>query len=253
VSRAVVLAYHGVERGPRPLWIDPGRFREHLDAIAESGARLVSLARVVSGLRDGDLPDRCVAITFDDGLLSVIQNAVPLLVERGLPATVFCVAGWLGRTNGWPTQPAGVPRRPLADARALADAAAAGIEIGSHGTDHVPLTAATGEEVLRREIVESRATLEDAVGVPVPHFAYAYDAESAPRARDLVAGTYDGACAGANTPVSKGSDPAAIPRVDSHYLRRPALLRRALAGHGGHLALRRAGGRVRRLAVRDWS
>jgi peptidoglycan/xylan/chitin deacetylase (PgdA/CDA1 family) len=252
VSGGLVLAYHGVERGPPPLWVDPGLFREHLDAVAESGAQPVTLARIVSGLRDGDLPERCVAITFDDGFLSVFEHAVPLLVERGLPATVFCVAGWIGRTNDWPSQPGGVPRRPLAGAGVLADAVAAGIEIGSHGTDHAPLDARAPEDLLRREIVDSRAALEDAVGVPVRHFAYPYDAASAPGVRELVASTYDGACAGANRPVFRGSDPLKIARVDAHYLRRPALLRRALEGHGAHLALRRAGGRVRRLAVRDW-
>jgi peptidoglycan/xylan/chitin deacetylase (PgdA/CDA1 family) len=253
VSRAIVLAYHGIEVGPRPLWIDPARFREHLDTIAASGAEPVSLSRIVRGLRDGDLPERCVAVTFDDGLLSVVENAVPLLAERGIPATVFCVAGWLGRTNDWPSQPPGVPRRQLAGAGALADAAAApGIEIGSHGTDHAPLVPDSAEHLLRREIVDSRAALEHAVGVPVRHFAYAYDAASSPRAYELVASTYDGACAGANQPVSRGSDPLRIPRVDSHYLRRPALLRRALEGDGSYLALRRAGGRARRLALNDW-
>ena len=124
--RALILAYHAVEAGPRPLFVEPPPFRAHLDLLAESDVEVVSLERIVRGLRDGDLPDRCAAITFDDGFVSVADTAAPLLAERGMPATVFCVAGWLGRTNDWPSQPDGVPRRDLADANALAELAAAG-------------------------------------------------------------------------------------------------------------------------------
>jgi peptidoglycan/xylan/chitin deacetylase (PgdA/CDA1 family) len=213
---------------------------------------VVSLERIVSGLRDGDLPERCGAITFDDGFVSVADTAVPLLAERGMTATVFCVAGWLGRTNDWPSQPDRVPRRDLADARALAELAAAGMEIGSHGTHHAPLGPRSDETLLQRELVASRASLEDAVGVPVRWFAYPYGAPSSSRARELLEQTYDGACGGDSEPVRAEADPYELPRVDAHYLRRPALFRRTLQGSDGYLALRRAGGRARRLVRRDW-
>ena len=251
-SRAIVIAYHGIEPGPPPLFVDPDLFRMHLDLLVESGVEPVSLERLVSGLRDGDLPERCAAITFDDGFASVPATAAPLLAERAIPATVFCVAGWLGRTNDWPSQPAGVPRRPLADARALAELPAAGIAIGSHGIDHVPLPGGTPDGVLTRELAGSRSALEDAVGSSVRWFAHPYGAPASMRARELIEATYDGACGGGNRPVRPGADLYALPRVEAHYLRRPALYRRALTGLDSYLGLRRTGARARRLVRSDW-
>src|SRR5204862_10841 len=78
--------------------------------------------------------DGLVAITFDDGFASVARTAWPLLAERGLTATVFCVAGYLGGANDWPTQATGAPRLPLADAASLTALAAEGVELGAHGS-----------------------------------------------------------------------------------------------------------------------
>src|ERR1700736_5985593 len=42
-------------------------------------------------------PDqRYASVTFDDGLACLIKNAIPELRKRGIPATVFVVAGKLG-------------------------------------------------------------------------------------------------------------------------------------------------------------
>ena len=131
---AIVLAYHAIEAGPPPLSIEPDVFRDHLATIEDAGVRVVPLGEIADG------PDEpCVAITFDDGFASVVENAAPALVERGLPATVFCVAGHLGGVNDWPGEPP--PQRRLASA---AELAACGIEIGSHGMTHLRLDRASG-------------------------------------------------------------------------------------------------------------
>jgi peptidoglycan/xylan/chitin deacetylase (PgdA/CDA1 family) len=239
-ARALILTYHGIEPGPAPLFLEPALFREHLDVLGDSGATPVSLDR----LRDEDLPERAVALTFDDGFLSVADEAAPLLVERGLTATVFCVAGHAGGLNDWPTQPRRVRRRPLAGGRQLAELAAAGLEVGSHGTEHVSL-ARVSEATARREVVDSRRTLEDAVGVPVRWFAYPYGAVPNEGARRLVEETYVGACGAGTRAARPGADRFALPRVDAHYLRDPRVFRRALEGFDAYLWLRRAGARVR--------
>ena len=99
MSIALVLTYHAVERGPAPLCVDPDLFVEHLDCILESGARALTVRELAEALREGALDRPSVAITFDDGFASVVESAGPLIAERGLPATVFCVAGHLGGTS----------------------------------------------------------------------------------------------------------------------------------------------------------
>jgi peptidoglycan/xylan/chitin deacetylase (PgdA/CDA1 family) len=248
-TAALILAYHAVEPGPAPLCIEPDRFRAHLNCLADAGARTLTIGELATALARGALPDRAVAITFDDGAASVAEIAAPMLAERAMRATVFCVAGHLGHTNDWPTDPPGTPRFELADAAVLRDLADAGLEIGSHGMEHTPLSGA-GDDVLRREVVESRQVLEAAVGRPVLSFAYPYGLVS-PRARALAESTYSAACAGGNARAALGADVFALPRVETHYLRDTRRLRRALDGSDLYLRVRRIGGRARRIVDTD--
>lgn len=66
----------------------PDVFAAQLDHLCRH-YRIVSLDQ----LESDDLPPRSVAITFDDGYRSVLDHAVPLLVERALPAVVYLVTG----------------------------------------------------------------------------------------------------------------------------------------------------------------
>jgi len=90
--------YHRVdedENDPFKLVVHPKRFREHL-------RRLQRLADVVA-LRDAwplasGLRPR-VAITFDDGYIDNLHNALPELEREGLPATFFVISDGLGDTS----------------------------------------------------------------------------------------------------------------------------------------------------------
>jgi hypothetical protein len=48
-------------------------------------------------LPNGDIEDRSVAITFDDGYADNLHNARPLLERYGMPATFFLTSGYIGR------------------------------------------------------------------------------------------------------------------------------------------------------------
>jgi peptidoglycan/xylan/chitin deacetylase (PgdA/CDA1 family) len=249
---ALVLTYHAVEAGPPPLCIEPSLLRAHLDCLQDAGAQTLTLSELAAALRSGRLPRRSVAITFDDGFESVATEAAPLLAERDHTATVFCVAGHVGGVNDWPTQPADVPRRRLADASTLVGLAQAGFEIGSHGMEHLPLERASDERV-QRELVDSKLELERALGVAVRSFAYPYGAMPGHGARALLESTYSAACTGGMRRVGSGADALELPRVDAHYLRRPKVLRGVLEGRlDPYLHLRRVGARARRLVREDY-
>jgi peptidoglycan/xylan/chitin deacetylase (PgdA/CDA1 family) len=156
---ALVLTYHAVEAGPAPLCVDPGLFREHVAAVAQSGAAVLTVSELAASLRSGDLPERAVCLSFDDGFASVAAHAAPALAERGLPATVFCVAAHLDGWNDWPTQWPGAPRLRLASSTALAELAASGFEIGAHGLRHEPLDRIS-PEVAELELVEARPAVQ---------------------------------------------------------------------------------------------
>jgi peptidoglycan/xylan/chitin deacetylase (PgdA/CDA1 family) len=101
--------------------------------------------------------DHHVVLTFDDGLASDYQTALPLLKEHGLQGVFFVSAANVG-VRGY-TNPA-----------QLREMAAAGMEIASHGWRHEYLTAMSRAEA-RREIVESKDRLEQVLGREVVSFA----------------------------------------------------------------------------------
>ena len=241
----LVLTYHAVEPGPPPLCVPPHLFRTHLDAIVESGIPTFTVSQLAERLRAREMPERGLAVTFDDAAASVVRTAAPLLAERAVPATVYCVAGHLGGRSDWSTRRRRTPLFELASADELATTE---LEIGSHGLTHRPLR---NDDDDAREVVESRHRLEETLGRPVETFAYPYTAVGAV---DLVRRTYTAACAGGNTEVRADSDLWKIPRVDMHYLREPEVLRRALDGTlGSYLRIRRLAARARRLLVSDYA
>ena len=249
---ALILTYHAVEAGPPPLCTDEKLFRAHLDVIEDAGAKTMTVTELAHAVRTRTLPKRAVAITFDDAISSAVHTAAPMLTERGMTATIFCVAAHLGGASDWPSQPHGRRNFQLASASELTTAAALGMEIGSHGYSHAPLL---GDDpgFLRRELVDSRVFLEDQIGADVRSFAFPYGVRS-PAAEGLQAESgYEAACTGGFGVVEPGVDPLALPRVDAHYLRRPGLLRHAIAGSPRvYLGVRRMGARARRLVVADY-
>jgi peptidoglycan/xylan/chitin deacetylase (PgdA/CDA1 family) len=243
--RPLVLTYHGVGEGGKPLFVSEELFRRHLDVLGRIEARTFTVSELASRLWNGDLPERSVAITFDDGEVGAVRRALPMLLERGMTATVFCVAGHLGGASDWPTYPSRAPRLRLAEAGELQEVARLGVEIGGHGYGHEPL-ASVSPETARREIVESQEMLAQVIEAPVRTFAWPYGVRPNPVAAELIEQNYRAACSTEVKRVEAHGDVYELPRVDAHYLRRPALLQRVAAGRGGlYLRLRAAGRRTR--------
>ena len=189
------------------------------------------------------MPELAVAITFDDGYASVADAAA----GKGIAGTVFCVAGRLGAWNDWPSQPASTPRLRLADPRRLRELASAGWEIGSHGLDHNVLVDGS-------EFAASRRRLEDEVGVSVRSFAFPYGIVPPGATAELARAGYEAGCTTRLAVADDGCDPFALPRVDAHYLRRPAVLEAVLAGRLDlYLRARARGARIRRLVWKDYA
>ncbi|MHB8455598.1 MAG: polysaccharide deacetylase family protein [Acidiferrobacterales bacterium] len=72
------------------------------ELFAEDLAFLQRYYNVVplSALETGNVPERAVVVTFDDGYRSVYEHALPILSRFGMPATVYLVTDVVG-TNQW--------------------------------------------------------------------------------------------------------------------------------------------------------
>ena len=88
---AAILMYHRINQlgvDPHRLCVPPAEFREHMRYLVARHP-VLPLDRLARGVLDGTLPERAVAVTFDDGTLDALESASPVLTELGIPATFF--------------------------------------------------------------------------------------------------------------------------------------------------------------------
>ncbi len=156
----------------RPVYCDVGRFKRQMAMLHWCGYNVISMDEAYSGLYEGKaLPEKAVVLTFDDGCDNFREYAWPILQKYRFPATMFVVAGMMGKTTSWMDD---VPETaPLMDAATIRALRKEGVHFGAHSMNHVRL-ALCSPEVAKKEIVESKACLEDLLGEPVPDFCYPY-------------------------------------------------------------------------------
>lgn len=211
-----VLLYHGVDRtappGLQPWVMDPDRFAAHLDLIVERGHTALTVSDLVDALRGRrELPERPVAITFDDGLADFAEHAWPALRRRHLPATLYVVAGAVGGRADWLADLGGPPPAMLTWDQ-VRDLDADGCEIGSHSLSHPELDTLRGD-ALEDEVARSRRELAHHLGHPVRSFAYPHGYHGRRVRAAAVRAGYDSACAVREALSSRDDDLFALARV----------------------------------------
>jgi peptidoglycan/xylan/chitin deacetylase (PgdA/CDA1 family) len=88
---AVIIQYHHVDDDTPPVTsVTLQQFSEHMQYLADNDFTVWSLPEIIHALKNKNpLPDKVIAITFDDGYKSVLNNAVPLLRKYDFPYTIF--------------------------------------------------------------------------------------------------------------------------------------------------------------------
>ena len=178
----VVLMYHKVNDVlGNTVTVPVSLFDEQLAQLGELGYTPVSLEDVLAYYRDqAPLPERAVLITFDDGYLDNLENAVPVLKRCGYPAVLFVPIGYLDESRPLPHDEHlaanGVLNRTL-DWEQLRELEGAGVRIESHGIGHRPLADLELDEATR-EITLSKLRLEERLGRRVRAFAYVKGSEA---------------------------------------------------------------------------
>lgn len=102
-GRLSVLIFHRirpVHDALCPFEVDAARF-DRLCAWLAAWFQVLPLNDAVKLSRAGRLPDRAMAITFDDGYADNLEVAVPILKRHGLSATVFVATGFLDGGMMW--------------------------------------------------------------------------------------------------------------------------------------------------------
>jgi len=137
--RRLYLLYHEVRTGESrySYVVETGVFARHVDLFARMRATESA----------GLWPE----LTFDDGHISNVEVAAPILQSQGMTARFFITAGWTGTKPGY---------MGWAELRSLHGA---GHSIGAHGWTHKLLTHCSDDE-LQTELSRPRLTLEDKLG-----------------------------------------------------------------------------------------
>jgi peptidoglycan/xylan/chitin deacetylase (PgdA/CDA1 family) len=169
-----VLAYHRIADDRATPWtMSNGMFTRQIDWLA-GRFDMISLKTAQRRLGAGDNSRAAVCITFDDGYAENCHQAIPLLVKRRIPCTYFVTLKNV--LDGTPFDHdliAGHASLPntLEQLRAMADA---GIEIGSHGYEHVDMSRIDDDREMTRQVVTSGLRIGGLLGRPVRYFAFPF-------------------------------------------------------------------------------
>jgi len=203
-GRVPILTFHALDDRRDVCGFSAGVFRRAVERLRAAGVRTVGVAELADAVRHGrPLPDRAVALTFDDGYRSVFELARPILRRYRIPAVIFVCSNpvrdqqlfWfdaIARKRGEAAVSVaraggGVGWRELASRHAtaadkgdplapmtcdqVAQLAAEGFAIGAHTASHAPLAELSSDDQ-RCELEMCRDALTNWTGLRIDTLAY---------------------------------------------------------------------------------
>ncbi|WP_331351149.1 polysaccharide deacetylase family protein [Cellvibrio sp. UBA7671] len=168
---AVVILYHHVsDTTPKSTSISPAHFEAQMDYLEKNDFKIVPLLELTEKLRKGEsLPDKTVAISFDDSYVSVYDSAFPRLKKRGWPFTFFVNTDSVGTGKVFVTWDQ------------LREMSKHGVTIANHTTRHSHLPRREKNETLKQwrtriaeEISSAQQKIEQEIGRAPNILAYPF-------------------------------------------------------------------------------
>lgn len=176
-SRLLILYYHSI----------PDRNIENFIWQLETLNRLGNIVPLVF---QKNLTNslRYFSITFDDGLESVSQNAIPQLKTRNIPFSIFFPTAYIGKEPGWLIEGEPIDRSERLMSEDLIQLLDKNLTtIGSHSVSHLNFLKLSKEEKYF-ELSESKKYLQKISNSEVKIFSFpygAYDRDSIKIAQEI--------------------------------------------------------------------
>ena len=171
---AIVLFYHRVaDDHPNDWTMSRKGFKQQIDWMQEN-FDIVSLEEAQQRIMSSGNDRPTLSITFDDGYAENCEFALPLLVERQIPATYFVTTDHTFNQKPFPHDVELDCPLPANTIESLVALDRAGIEIGAHTRTHPDLGSITDERVLVDEVVAATIELEAVLERKIRYFAFPY-------------------------------------------------------------------------------
>jgi peptidoglycan/xylan/chitin deacetylase (PgdA/CDA1 family) len=236
-ERVPILMYHSISREEEnrvhPYYrirTTPEVFAQQMAFLGDHGYHTLDMQQMIRVLAGPSaLTEKAVVLTFDDGFQDFHREAFPILERCGFTAMVYLPTAHIGNSS---ICFQGHKCLTWSEVRELH---AEGITFGSHTVTHPQLRLLPRSEV-ERELDDSKAAIEDALGTAVTSFAYPYafpqrDVNFCRFLRDAL--TTSGYCSGVCTIVggaSASNDGFFLPRLPVNSDDDSALFRTKLEG-----------------------
>ena len=224
----VILAYHRIAAsGSSQMNLPPERFRRQMTELAAT-ARVVTMDAALAELAGpgasrprGATGRRTVVLTFDDGTSDFVTEAMPVLDDLALPATLYVATGPVESGSAWPDGAA-----PLSWAQLSEVAASEHVTIGCHTHDHLLLDRADPRAVAD-DLDRSIDLIGEHSGTRPDHFAYPKALAASPANESLVRERFASA-------ALAGTRPNPIGRTDAYRLTRSPIQRADTPRNAAH-------------------
>lgn len=238
--RFPIVTYHSIDDLGTRISVSAGRFTRQMHWFHDHGWTTLSLREAMRAIGTGQsIPPGKFALTFDDGMESLLIHAAPLLKKLGFTATTFVVTGQVGSNPHWYRIPDAYRQTPLLDIGGLKALIDLGWEVHPHTHDHPVLPHLPLKKQIE-QVRRSRELIQQWFDAPGDVLAYPFgqindDTGRAMKACDMLAGLtlQFGTLHNADDPFNR-------PRVGSAWFKDSAFRQRA-AMNGwmdGYVALR---------------
>ncbi len=223
-----IITFHSIDTSQSVLSFRPDDFLRLVHTLTESGIPICSLDTLLQ-----DNVKRGIALTFDDGMLSVFDHALPIIKDFNIPAHLFLTTSTVGGRNNWPTMPKSAPAFEMMNWNQVEACHAGGITIEGHTKTHPNLNLLNDEE-LEDECEGCDQLIEQRLGRSPEFFAYPYGFNNENN-RKFIKSRYRASVTTFMRPLYKNNeDYCALPRLDSYYLQ-PHWIHNKLENPVGHL------------------
>lgn len=206
-DNGVILVYHHVStETPASTSISPEQFRQHMAYLAEHH-KVISLAQLVQALRNkSPLPDKAVAITFDDGYMDIYEHGHEVLKEYGFLYTIFINPPVIGSRKDQLTWPV------------IQKMQTEGVTFANHTSTHDYLlkrlpgeTQAQWLQRIEKDVLDAEVLIEKYTGTSIKYLAYPYGEYNQTLSRHMEQLGFT-SFAQHSGPVASFSDFSALPR-----------------------------------------